>query len=694
MPHCGKKENCKKSSSSEKVLKYRKCKKCNKVVKCKKDNCKKSCEKKCKKSSDIWKTKSEKKCKKTYKKPCKKLSGKKCRKTCKKSSSSCKSKKSSSCKSKKSSSCRKPCGNEYRADNDICAGKSVRLEYDFSCKSARARSLLPDPSFKWTHQSITSLLNSATSYSITADNLGNIYVAGTFLTSITLGTFTLNASSETPFVAKLDYNGEWVYAVKPVHNNLSGTNSAVAITVDKANNVFVTGAFQGNLQWGALPVLSSPNDSETWILKINPAGTFIWSTQTVAVASTNTTNPNGIAVDCVNGLYITGILKGTAVNFGVTVLTPSATGTDIYIAKLDSNTGAWLWANQSTSTNNSTNIVNGIAVDCQGNIFVTGSINTQNGNMDFVVPSGITVLTAFGNSDAFVAKADALTGQWLIAIQTNSSNTGTNNVVSNAITTDFNGNVFIIGSYTGIVTFGTTLLVSQNISIAFRNAFVSKFNFNLEWDYTLNIAANSIVNPTNNDIGGQAITTDALGNVFLTGYFQGAFDFNETTLTSLVAPSVFVAKLLPNGVFNGAIQAMNINSEGSSFSYGIIANCQGNVYIVGNFTGNVSFGNSNLSSLHTLSSSKFDIFVANVVSDRTIHLTGVAPKFAYKNFHISPLFFGMPVCELFKDLIPAFDYAINDEGDILPFSRPNMCCDPGLVYFGTALNSCELLIKR
>jgi hypothetical protein len=601
---------------------------------------------------------------------------------------------------RKSSSNKKSHGEckSYNTESDIKCGSLVRLEYNVSSNSANVRSLLPDPSFKWTKQSMTNSTSNVKMAAITTDNLGNIFITGTFNTTITLGLFVLNTMTQSPFIAKIDYDGNWIYALKPTQNNDAGTNTAAAITVDKLNNVYVCGLFQGNFQWGNLVALSSGLDIETWVVKINHNGNFIWETQTVAITSINKTKPYGIDVDSLNGLYITGTINGTAVNFGTYMLTPSGTGYDTFIAKLHSDNGTWLWANQSTQTTplkNSNNTPSGIISDCQGNIYIIGTMTPQSypSNMVFAMPIITTILQCISNSDAFIVKANALNGEWLVAVKSQSINTGFNMVQGNSITTDYKGNIYIVGSFIGTVEFGDIRFISQDFSIAYRNMYVSKLNSDLIWQYTLDVMANSVANHTGNDINGFGITCDAFNNVFVTGSFTGAVDFNNVTLlASSVANSIFVAKLLPEGVWNGAIQSIN-NSDGSAIGQGIIANYQGNVYCAGNFTGIVTFGSTNLTSIHLLNDDNTDIFVTNVVSDRDIHLTGIVNKNVVACSNVTPLFSGVVVDDL-HNLIPAFDYGIGQAGNLVPFSRQNVCADPGLVYFGTACSICDMLIRR
>jgi hypothetical protein len=91
---------------------------------------------------------------------------------------------------------------------------------------------------------------------------------------------------------------------------------------------------------------------------------------------------------------------------------------------------------------------------------------------------------------------------------------------------------------------------------------------------------------------GNALVTDAAGNVYTTGYFGGVSDFDPGTgvynLSSYSPEDIFVTKLDPSGNF---VWAINVGGGGGSYSRGkaICIDASGNICVSGNFQGTADF---------------------------------------------------------------------------------------------------------
>ncbi len=135
----------------------------------------------------------------------------------------------------------------------------------------------------------------------------------------------------------------------------------------------------------------------------------------------------------------------------------------------------------------------------------------------------------------------------------------------------------------------------------------------------LDSSGNFLWAKTFGDIGwydeGKSIAVDRSGNVYATGYFTGAVDFdpsptNTFTLSS-PNPDVFIIKLDPLGNFYW-VKNMGLNSD--AIGYDLKLDLQGNVYITGQFTGISNFDPS-VSNFTLSSNGSQDIFISKLDFD-------------------------------------------------------------------------------
>ncbi|HPI42519.1 MAG TPA: SBBP repeat-containing protein [Candidatus Cloacimonas acidaminovorans] len=409
--------------------------------------------------------------------------------------------------------------------------------------------------------------------SIAVDDNGNSYVTGVFEGSATFGTTTLTSSGQYDiFVAKMDINGNWLWAKKA-----GGTSYdyGLGITVDANGNSYVTGYFLESATFGATTLTSSGNE-DIFIAKLDINGNWLWAKK---AGGTSYDYGCCIAVDDNGNSYITGFFCSSSCSFGNTTLTSSGSD-DIFVAKLDSN-GNWLWAKKAGGQSNDGG--RSITVDDNGNSYVTGDFS---GSATF----GTTTLTSSGyyDYDIFVAKLD-INGNWLWAKKAG----GQSNDGGRSITVDDNGNSYITGCFWGSATFGATTLTSSGD----LDIFVAKLDINGNWLWAKQAGG------TDFDYG-YGIAVDDNGNSYVTGYFRSSATFGTTTLTSSGYEDIFVAKLDSSGNWLWAKKA-----GGTSYDkgYSIAVDVNGNSYVIGYFSGSATFGTTTLTS-----SGDTDIFISKI----------------------------------------------------------------------------------
>jgi hypothetical protein len=296
---------------------------------------------------------------------------------------------------------------------------------------------------------------------------------------------------------------------------------------------------------------------------------------------------SAITTDAAGNVYSTGAVQGSAIDMDPGPLGSFVVangGYDTYVHKVDAN-GYLEWAKTFGGTQNDVGL--DIALDPSGNILVTGHFF---GTTDFDPGAGVTQLSSNGDRDIFILKLDA-NGDFLWARSFGEDDDD----FGQSIATDANGNVIVTGKFQGTVDFdpgsGTTNLTSNGI----EDAFILKLDGdgNLLW-------ANSIGGPGNDR--GQAVTTDANGNIYTTGTFIATVDFDpgvgvQELSTGGAIFDVFIQKLDTDG---NLVWAKVMGGSNWDFGHGIAVDASENVYTTGYFNNTVDFdpgpGTANLSS--------------------------------------------------------------------------------------------------
>jgi hypothetical protein len=221
---------------------------------------------------------------------------------------------------------------------------------------------------------------------ITVDSGDNTYITGFFFGTAIFGTTTLiSAGYDDVFVAKLDANGNFLWATRA-----GGTkpDQSLSVAVDNSGNSYITGSFQSEAVFSTTTLISA-GDAEVFVAKLDSNGNFLWAIRAGGMISKI---GSSIAVDNGGNNYITGYFKYNAV-FGTTTL-KSAGDVDVFVAKLNTN-GNFLWARRAGGTYQDRG--HGATVDSVGNHYITGH---------FYSPAvfGTTTLTSGGGITVFVSK--------------------------------------------------------------------------------------------------------------------------------------------------------------------------------------------------------------------------------------------------------------------------------------------------
>lgn len=214
------------------------------------------------------------------------------------------------------------------------------------------------------------------------------------------------------------------------------------------------------------------------------------------------------------------------------------------------------------------------AVDAYGNIYLTGRFSSST----LTVGSFTLTNSSAGTDDIFLIKYDA-SGNIIWA-----KSAGGNDLdYPTSIAIDNTGNIYVVGLFKSpVIYFGSYLMTNSGIV----DPFIAKYD-----------AAGNIIwtrqGVGNDDDAALAVTTDASGNVFVSGEFHSStITFEAIALFHTSSADAFVVKYDGSG---NAIWARSSGGDGEEQAYNIAVDAGGNVFITGYFnSSSVTFGNITL----------------------------------------------------------------------------------------------------
>jgi hypothetical protein len=445
---------------------------------------------------------------------------------------------------------------------------------------------------------------------VVLDPNGNAYLAGFFTGTVDFGPGTAPTSltsaggSQDAFVAKLDPSGRliWAHGFGDVNDD-----RADGITLDSAGNVYVTGLFQGTVDFDPGPStfnLTSGGGStgDGFILKLTSDGGFVWADALDGTGGA--AEARVVTVDGTGNVDVVGDFVGTFdfdPGAGTTSLTSSGGGTGhtAFALKLGAG-GSLIWARALGDGAQSFGL--GMAADRAGNVTFTGRFS---GPLDADPGPGTLTLNDVGGTDVYVEQLDANgTLAWAFGFGDALIDIGT------AVAVDSGGNVYLTGAYAGTVDVDpgpATFTLTNGVRTGDLAVYVLKLDAggHFVWARSIGQANNSVI--------GTAITLDGADNVYVAGHFGGAADFDPgpgtLTLTSADASSGFIVELDNGGSFLGAQQLAGTSIVTPN---GIGIGRDGAIVVDGQYTGTIDF-DPGAGVVSATSGGDRDIFVVKLV---------------------------------------------------------------------------------
>ncbi len=337
----------------------------------------------------------------------------------------------------------------------------------------------PSGNLVWAQQAASPTGSQAIGYGVAVDAAQNVFITGSFGLSAgataTFGSTTLTAGAASdPFVARLDPNGNWVWA-KDFHASAGGGSNIIVhqgIGLDSGDNVYTTGSFKGTMDFdpgSGVVSRTSTGGYNGYVSRLDSAGNYFW---VHTFGGTGVTQATAVAVDTAHlVVYAYGEYSGTVnfnAGFGAAQVLTSTGNLGEFVAQFSLG-GA------------STNFVRDLGVTFNTNDVGRGALALDTlGNLDIVAqyPStakvgGIT-LTNFVGVGAFFAQMTQ-TGQFVAAASLpdvgNAIFSRDSNYANLGIAANASGNVVVTGSYSSTSARGLNNLTLPAITAGNSNLY-------------------------------------------------------------------------------------------------------------------------------------------------------------------------------------------------------------------------------
>lgn len=340
------------------------------------------------------------------------------------------------------------------------------------------------------------------------------------------------------------------------------------------NGLVVTGMFSNTATFGAIS-LTSMAYQDGFVAKYDQQGNVLWAN---AIRGNEQDWGYKVTTDNLNNVYVTGYFQSTALYFtpNDSIVKNVQSSRNVFLVKYNSN-GVFQWVKHgSGGTTNAFITARSVVTDNQNNVIISGDYNKQ-------IQFGASTLPNTNTANIFMVKFD----QSGNVIWTKAG-------VSSSIcwfadlATDASNNIYATGKISSPITFGATT-ITNNLG---DDMVVGKFdaNGNLLW---MNVEGKSISATTtgNNLDCGSSVKLDANGNVFVGGSLIDTTYYDANLNLLVTKQFAFVAKYSNAG---NQLWLKKYGNDAKDNTNAIALDANGDVYAIGNYKGQFSFGNITL----------------------------------------------------------------------------------------------------
>ncbi|MEP7375006.1 MAG: gliding motility-associated C-terminal domain-containing protein [Chitinophagaceae bacterium] len=443
------------------------------------------------------------------------------------------------------------------------------------------------PDFEWAKK--TGAAEGDYTVGVATDANGNVFSTGVFQGTADMdpGPAVYNMTSRGTidiFITKYNAAGNFIWS-KQIGNDYVLNEGIRALAVDLNGNVYITGYFYQTLDFdpgpGVFNITCTGTGYAAYLLKLDNNGNFQWAKN---IAQSDYGNIGySIATANSGNVYVLGTFRGlTDLDPGPAQLNINSVNEaqDIFISKFD-NAGNFIWSKQFLAMTGQVGY--SIKVDGQENIYTAGLFTFTS---DFDPGPGVYNLVANNQlqgtwQDGFISKLD-VNGNFVWARHIS----GERDEICYSLALDPFGNILVTGEFSGPTDFdpgpGTFLMGGDG----YAKAFVLKLTVAGTFVWVRQFSG-----PTGSTSQGFSIACDVSGDVYTTGGFYNAIDFDPGNNNHvLTTPGPFnycyLSKLTADGNF---VFAEQIGDGQSALGQCLTVDASKNIYVSGFFMGSPDF---------------------------------------------------------------------------------------------------------
>ena len=406
---------------------------------------------------------------------------------------------------------------------------------------------------------------------VASDSQGNFYWVGNIngVGDLDPGpdtTWSTNTSiNGNLFLIKFDGSGNFLWGFSL---GASGVDIVRSVAVGPNDDVFITGRMNVGFDFDpdtGTTFVPNAGSVDAFLAKYNPNGGLEWA---VPIGGNGHDEAFDVAVDQNGNSYVTGMWQWT-VDWDPgpdTVQFTSDAWPDGFVVSFDPN-GNFRWVNLYSSPG--IELPKGLSFSHDNKLLVHGRFSDS---LDFDPDTTQMIMTSAGSTDLFIAqyKMDGtFTGVRTFG--------GTGTDAAEEIDVDDQGNIFITGSYGGILPFDSNISIN---ALQSRDIYLAKLDSTGQPQWAISVQGN------NHFEGAGGMDVSPSGEVFLTGCFYDTIDADPDTSEWILSP------IVPNDLYILSYSDQGVLTWAESFhtggvfdlASGVAWSPNGQLAITGTFT--------------------------------------------------------------------------------------------------------------